>query len=100
MQASLSLTAAVTGCTMSHPSLIVKEKIGDEVEVFLICEQMIVTQVTGLEAPIVLLAAYYAFNMQYPKGLQSFCTLLEVMLCGIKPGKVPNVVSNALIGLQ
>ena len=93
------MTAAVIGCKTSRPSLIIKEKIGEEVEIFLICEQTIITQVTGLEAPIALLAAYYAFNMQYPKGLQSFCTLLEVMLCGVKPGKVPNV-SSALIGLQ
>ena len=33
---------------------------------------------------MVLLAAYYSYNMQYPKGLSSFFTLLEVKLCGMK----------------
>ena len=99
MQASLSLTAAVSGSSLSHPSLIVKEIPGEKVQVFLVCEQVIISEIAGMEAPLVLVAAYYSYNMQYPKGLSSF-TLLEVKLCGIKPRKVPSAVSNALIGLQ
>ena len=101
MQASLSLTAAVSGFSLPHPSLIVREiPGGEDVEIFLVCEQVIISKIAGMEAPLVLLAAYYSYNMHYPKGLNSFFTLLEVKLCGIKPRKVPNVVSNALIGLQ
>ena len=50
-----------------HPSLMVKE-IPGELEVFLVCEHQVLTKVTGMEAPLVLLAAYYAYNMSYPKG--------------------------------
>ena len=100
MQASLSLTAAVSGSSQSHPFLIVKEMPGEKVEVFLVCEQVIISEIAGIEAPLALLAAYYSYNMQYPRGLSSFFTLLEVKLCGIKPHKVPSAVSNALIGLQ
>lgn len=100
MQASLSLTAAVSGSSQSHPSIIVKEMPGEKVEVFLVCEQVIISEIAGMEAPLLLLAAYYSYNMQYPKGLSSFFTLLEVKLCGMKPRKVPSAVSNALIALQ
>lgn len=100
LQASLSLTTAAAGSSHSHPSLIVKEKLRDEVQIFLVCEQSIITEVSWLEAPIILLSAYYSFNMQSLKGLQSFCTLLEILLCGLKPHKVPNIVSNILIGLK
>ena len=89
------------GSSIRHPSLVVKELPGGEdVDVFIMCEQVIICKIQGMEAPFGLLAAYYSFNMQYPKGLNSFFTLLEVKLCGIRPHKVPNVVSNALIGLQ
>ena len=100
MQASLSFTAAVNASVHDHPPLIVKKKIGDEMEVFLVCEQSLVTQVEGLEAPIILLAAGYAFNMEYPKGLQSSCNLLEIPLLGLKPKKVPSIVSNTLAMLH
>ena len=101
MQTSLSLTAAVAGSqSLSHPCVLVKELPGEKIEVYLVCEQVIISQIAGIEAPLLLLAAYYCYNMQYPKGLSSFFTLLEVKLCGIKPSKVPNSVSNALIGLQ
>ena len=100
MQASLSLTSAVSGSSLDHPSIVVKELPGEKVEVFLVCEQVIITEIAGMEAPMLLLAAYYSFNMHYPKGLSSFFTLLEVKLCGNKPRKVPQAVSNALIGLQ
>ena len=100
MQASLSLTAAMSGLSQSHPSLVVKEMPGEKVEVFLVVEHMIISEIAGIEAPLLLLAAYYAYNMKYPKGLTSFFTLLEVKLCNIKPHKVPTVVSHAIIRLQ
>ena len=89
------------GSSTRHPSLVVKELPGGEdAEVFIVCEQVFISNIPGMEAPFGLLAAYYSYNMQYPKGLNSFFTLLEVKLCGMKPHKVPNAVSNALIGLQ
>ena len=90
----------MSGSSQSHLSLIVKEMPGGKVEVCLMCEQVIISEIAGIEAPLVLLAAYYSYSMQYPRGLSSFYTLLEVKLCGIKPHEVPSAVSNALIGLQ
>ena len=60
MQASLRLTAAMSGSSLSHPSLIVKEMHGENVKVFLVCEQVIISEIAGMEAPLVLLAAYYS----------------------------------------
>ena len=96
----MSLTAAVSGSSKYHPSLIIKEFPGEKIKVFLVCEQVIISAITGMESPLALLAAYYSFNMHYPKGLNSFFTLLEVKLLRITPCKVPYSVSNALIVLQ
>lgn len=63
MQASLSLTAAVNGSSQSHPSLIVKEMPGEKVEVFQVCEQVTISEISGMEAPLLLLATYSSYNI-------------------------------------
>ena len=57
-----------------HPFIIVKERMDKSMqEVFLAVEKTLITEVTGLEAPCALLAAFYTFNMQYiQKGLSPF----------------------------
>ena len=52
----------------SGPTVIVKERLDGDVE----------CAVPGVEAPLVMLSAYYALNMEYPAGLknlldQDFC---------------------------
>ena len=54
------------------------------------------TKVPSVEVPIVLLGAYYAFNMQYPAGLRNAYTFLELQLCGIAPKKLPKTVEKVL----
>jgi len=97
----MSFASAANNCPNSHPSLIVKEKMGDSIEIALVSEKQIIAHdINGLKAPVLLLAAFYAFNMSYPKGLSSLCMLLEILLCKQRPRSPPNSVSNALIGLQ
>ena len=100
MQASQNMAAAASALSVVHPSLIVKEKLDRQVEVFLACEKTLITDVKGLEAPYILLAAFYAFNMVYPKGTTSFYTLLEILLLGMKPKKIPSIVSKILVSLK
>ncbi len=59
---------------------------------FLVCEKNVITNVPGVEVPVLLLAAYYVYNMQYPPGLKNFFTLLELELCDIIPEKLPRNV--------
>ena len=99
-KASLSVETAAASQNYHHPSLLVKDFTHSSIEVFIVAENTIVTQVCGLEAPTALLSAYYAFNMHYPKGSTCVCTLLEILLCGLKPAKVPQIISNNLIGLN
>ena len=84
---------------IGHPTLLVKEVPG-AVEVFLVCEDHVLTGCTGMEAPIVLLAAYYFFNVSYPKGTVSFFTALEIKLCDQLKRKFPATVSNFIMGLK
>ena len=69
----------------NYPSLLVKE-----------IHKQLITKIPGLECPLVLSGAYYAFNMAYPKGLSSLFT----MLCGQHPEKLPKAASDAVIALQ
>ena len=48
----------------NYPSLLVKE-----------IHKQLITEIPGLECPLVLSGAYYAFNMAYPKGLSSLFTI-------------------------
>ena len=89
-----------SGSEQNYPSLLAKELPVGEVEVFLVCEQQVITKVTGIEAPMALLAAYYSYNMSYPKGTNSFFTFLEIKLCDLKIDRIPVVVSNLVIGVH
>ena len=76
----MSPEQGAAGVTELAPTLVVKEQLSGDVEVFICCENSILTKVTGVEAPIFLLAAYYSFNIQYPKGLTSLFSLLALHL--------------------
>ena len=51
-------------------SILVKKAIDGSVkEVFLICEGQVLCKISPELSPLYVLAAFYAFNMKYPKGL-------------------------------
>ena len=96
MQPSLTATAAAADSAQVAPTLVIKHHVSGDSEVFLVCEKSVITKVPGVEVPIVLRAAYYAYNMQYPSGLKNFYTLLELELCGITPKTLPRNVERVL----
>ncbi len=71
------------------PSLLVKQDIRGHRELFLVYEKNVITNVPGV---VLLLAAYYVYNMQYPPGLKNFFTLLELELFDIIHEKLPRNV--------
>ena len=70
------------------PTLIVTGHLCTDIkEVTVNAEKLKLFSTTALEAPLSLLAAYYAYNMSYPKGLQTFYTFLEYVILDKQPTK-------------
>ena len=96
-QESLSISAATSEIDEAAPTLIVKENFEGQVsEVFLVSEKVMLCKIDPQKSPLYLFAAFYAFNMQYPKGLVSLYTFLEIFLFNKRPKKVPSIVSSIL----
>ena len=96
-QESLSISAAASEKDEAAPTLIVKESFEGEVsEVFLVSEKVVLCKIDPPKSPLFLFAAFYAFNMQYPKGLVSLYTFLEIFLFNKRPKKIPSIVSSIL----
>ena len=62
---------------------------------FLIIEQQIITDIQK-NAALVLIAAYYVYNLKFPKGWTNFYTLLEVLFLR-KPSAAPNASVKHLL---
>ena len=100
MQTSLTATAAAADVAQAAPSLIIKHHVSGDSKVFLVFERSVICKVPAVEVPIVIMAAYYAYNMQYPSGLKNLYTLFELELCGITPKKLPRNVERMLTCLS
>ena len=101
MQTSLDVKSAAEEVTENAPTIMVKEKLGGTgIETFLVAEKLCLTKVHVSRAPLYLLAAFHVYNMEYPKGLTSLYTLLEVLLLNSRPKKMPQIVSTTLTTLD
>ncbi len=82
------------------PTLLIVGQLGEVKQVLLIVEQQVVCQVKPREAPLCLLAAFYTFNMKYPKGLENFYQFLEILVLD-KPAKnLPCVLTRLFTQLS
>ena len=97
IQATVNITAAVRDLPISTPVIIAKTKVDDTVqEAFLACESQVVCKVNSEDSILYLLAAFYSYHMQFPKGLRSLYTLFEILFLNQRPKKVPSIVSSVL----
>ena len=69
-------------------------------DVYIIAEKTVVCCVSVDKAVVSLLAVFYVFNMQYPAGLNSVYTILEIVLLQMRPAKVSIVVDRALSAIS
>ena len=82
------------------PSLMFIGRLGNVREVFLVAEGSLISKVEAIEAPLVLLAAYYSYNMSYPPGLVTFYTFLEYIILEKKPQILGGTLSNFITQLS
>ncbi len=71
------LTADIAKATDAVPNIIIQEQLGEFKEVYLAIEKQIFWKVAPEMLPFALQAAYYCFDISYPKGLCSFFSFLE-----------------------
>lgn len=69
-------------------------------QAFLVTDKRIVTEIDFQDIPLILLAAYFGYNICYPKGCVNFFVFLEVMLLKIKTTKASITVHNLLSSLS
>lgn len=75
------------------PTLLVIGHLNNIQQVFLIAENQILCNVKPVESPLSLLSAFYSFNMNYPKGLESLYCFLEYAILNKKPYKMSSCLS-------
>ena len=81
---------------LPEPSLVLQESLpGEPPQIALVCEGMVIVRdIAGIEAPLILSATYYALNIKEPKGLSSFLKYLFSDLLNIELTKKPKIVSH------
>lgn len=96
----MSALCAAESSTIGPPSVLIKEQISGSFNSYLIAENTLLCEVLVVEVPLLLLAAYYTFNVVYPHGLTSLFTFLGIYLCDLRPAKkIPAIVDKMLIAL-
>ena len=95
LQASVDMERTASKVQLPTPTLLVQ----NTVSVHLVVERQVLCSVPIKEAPLALLAAYYTFNMEYPKGIKKCLGTLEILLLDIIPSKIDPKISAVLSAL-
>ena len=76
--------------------------VGDYNQLFLVTDYKILFEIRRIGiVPVVLLAAYFGFNIKYPIGCNNFYTFMEVFFLGhASANKVPPSVKHMLSSLS
>ena len=98
IQADTSVADSLTARKQLHPYILVK--IGEDLDVLLVTDGMVVCDVPVAEIPLTLMSAYFVFNICYPKGTVNFFTFLEVLVLGFSPEKASATVKHLLSSLS
>ena len=83
-----------------QPCLVVFGDMAEISDAYIIAEKTVVCRVSADKAVVSLLAVYFVFNMEYPAGLTSVFTMLEIVLLQMRPAKVSIVVDRALSAIS
>ena len=59
-------------------------------------ESQVIFKIRKNDSAFILIAAYYVFNISYPKGLETFFYFFEHIILDKKPKKVPSTMNQFL----
>ena len=75
---------AVEGVPTAQPCIVVKGTLNAIKDTVLVVERKAVTTFPPTDTPLVLLGAFYAYNMHYTEGCKNFYSFLEVVFLKCK----------------
>ena len=88
MQEGDSVKDAVQQVPTAQPCIVVRGRVNAIKEAVLVVEKKMVTTFPAKELPLILLGAFYAFNMHYTEGCKNLYTFFEVVFLNhTKPTK-------------
>lgn len=77
------------------PCILVSGQLNKVKETYLVVEKKQICQVKpSILSPLLLLAAFYCYNMSYPTGLKSLYAFLEYVILDMKPQKMSSVLAQ------
>lgn len=79
MQDGENIKEAIQAVPTAQPCLLIKGKLEKIEDAFLIIEKDVLTKIKPTDAPLVLLGAFYAFNMHYTEGCKNFYSFFETV---------------------
>ena len=97
LQGCTDITTVAKGCSNVTPYVL----ISGEDQGFLVVDKVIISDVKSLyDIPFVLMAAYFVFNICYPKGCSNLFSHLEIITLKYPPNKASPTVKHFLSSLK
>ena len=88
LQATVNTERAALEVPEPVPCILVVGQLDKINETFLVVEKKVICKAKAIIlCPLLLLAAYYSYNMSYPAGLKTLYMFLEYVILDVKPKK-------------
>ena len=100
LQETCDVNVTAAEFTDPSPSFLVLIKDGEIRDHYLVVEGIPLESGPPTDIPLHLLAAFYAFNIQYPKSLSNFYNLLEYVCLGTRVKKPSTTLSKFVASLS
>ena len=100
LQASTNVTKVAEGNKQLEPYVLVVGDVQSPTQTFLVTDQRVVTEIDIDDVPLTLMAAYFAFNICYPKGCNNFFMFMEIEVLNFPAHKASLTVRNVLSNLS
>ena len=68
----------------------------DNLQAYLVVDSHVIDEVPIDDLPFALMAAYFVFNICYPKGCNNFYSFLEILVLNYSPEKASPSVKHLL----
>ena len=84
----------------AQPCIIIRGRITAVKEAILVVERIAVATCPPKDLPLLLVGAFYAYNMHYPEGCKNFYTFFEIVFLGRKKPAKKTRLSAIIAKLQ
>lgn len=81
------------------PYVLIIGDLDDPTQAYLVVDRQVVTEVDIINIPLVLMSAFFIFNIRYPKGCSNFYTFMEAYTLGFSLAKASTTVKHFVAGL-